>query len=413
MCDCGCGLEIVSVPNDEFARTMDKLRRPEDLVWLEREIDAAAHGDAAAALDAYDQGLHMLESIVRPTLDRLAQLGDETPEWLMARWARWTAYRWMLLNKDPRTDGAARLVLMTHELPDDITPEWLYEHGTRTMGCDLLCEEFALHADGGFADFIDVKAGEELLARAGLVREWPNQSLGVFEYLGVDRNILHVREIGTGERSDVLHLGAITGRDPNAMGFGRLVPILTEPGWMFEQRPISLDPETARQMSEELDDGSMGGILGILAMAYDAGRMPSRPGTREGTYLWSDVLIVDERFEEYAAAHPEICAPRRPSPREARLLERGVERAVAVALATCEYALELAAIDPSALPIAASHAATNLSIPTILDAAREHLTPPGFGPAWMAVGACLAEPLRSRCTELAAEADRKSIATAT
>src|SRR5699024_626316 len=128
------------------------------------------------------------------TLDYLARAGENAPEWLIARWVRTQAYEWMLLTEDPRITEAALSALLTHPIPDEPDIAWLREYGNRVVASDLLCAEVALHACGGFRDFIEARAGEELLDRAGRVREWPNQPLGVYEYLSLDRDVLTVGE---------------------------------------------------------------------------------------------------------------------------------------------------------------------------------------------------------------------------
>lgn len=207
-CSCGCGGEVVAVPPDELTATLDAMTTDEDRVWLEREVDAAARGDAAVALEASEHGPQVQGSTRRLTLDYLARVGNDAAEWLVARWVRSQAYEWMLVNEDPRVTEAALSALVTHPIPDEPDVQWFREYGNRVAACDVLCAEAALHADGGFRDFIEVRAGEELLDRAGRVREWPNQPLGVYEYLGLDRDVLTVREYDTGHERRVLHRAA-------------------------------------------------------------------------------------------------------------------------------------------------------------------------------------------------------------
>lgn len=79
--------------------------------------------------------------------------------------------------------------------------------------------------------------------------------------------------------------------------------------------------------------------------------MPYRPGTRLGTYLWSDLLTVDEEYEEAVTAVPDLSS--QPAP---RIQE-----------------------------------------------------PAGSGPRWRAVADCLQEPERSDCRELARVADQAAV----
>jgi len=79
---------------------------------------------------------------------------------------------------------------------------------------DLLCQEVPLHAAGGLRDFIEVRASKELLDRAGRVWAWPNQPLGLYEYLGLEREVLTIREHRTGREAHVLQLGCASGTGP-------------------------------------------------------------------------------------------------------------------------------------------------------------------------------------------------------
>lgn len=172
---------------------------------------------------------------------------------------------------------------------------------------------------------------------------------------------------------------------------------------MFEHRPISLDATTAGRVVDELVDGSFEGLMQIFADAAAAGRMPDRPGTRVGTYLWSDLLVVDE---EYEAAMAEDGVGTEPAPRIRELMDEGLSRPVAEALGTCELALSVADTGSAAsLAVLASHAGYNLTATEVLAAARTHCTPPGSAPGWRAIAACLQEPQRSACLDLARTAE--------
>lgn len=209
----------------------------------------------------------------------------------------------------------------------------LRRYGTRVAGGDVLCEEAALHADGGFRDFLEVRATDALLERAGRVREWPNQPLGLYEYLGLDQDILTVRDHHSGQQVEVLHVGCSAGTEPGQLVFGRLVPIDTAPSRMFEQRPISVDPTTAKRLADELDDGSFEGLMAIFAEAGAAGRMPDRPGTRVGTYLWSDVL----RRCRWSRPTPDTTSlhPRSSRPPASIARRRGLDRPGARSRSAC------------------------------------------------------------------------------
>ena len=140
----------------------------------------------------------------------------------------------MLLNADPRVDDAVRFTLAaTHDFPLEIGPDELLELGNRVAGCDWIYEEIALYASHGLDDFLDVKAGPELVRRAGPVERWPHIPLASYRYGALEADTLTVRDLRSGANRRVL--GCVTGAEPDAPVLGRIVPILEAPGQMFEQ----------------------------------------------------------------------------------------------------------------------------------------------------------------------------------
>jgi hypothetical protein len=324
----------------------------------------------------------------------LARLGDHTPSWTVGRWVVQQAYRWMLLNADPRVDDAVRLTLVaTHDFPLEIGREELYELGNRVAGCDWICEEIALYASHGLADFLDVKAGPELLSRAGPVERWPHIPLASYRYGALEADTLTVRDWRSGANQCVLHLGCVTGAEPDAPVLGRIVPIPEAPGQMFERRPLEVDEATAKAVARASTEDPLA-WLWELSTAIEEGRMPHRPGVGTRTPVWSDV--VPEGPSELDDSEP--------AGRVQDLMTAGVPRAVAEAVGTCELALVVAKVAPDALPVAACHAALALTHPAVLDAVRRYACGSETAEGWRAIAACVAEPTRAACRALAEQA---------
>ena len=85
---------------------MTHLMTDEDIEHMDAHIGAAARGDAHEALWHLQQTLQVEGSLTPHKLHELAMLGDEAPGWMYSRWCVEQAYRWMLVERDPRTDDA-------------------------------------------------------------------------------------------------------------------------------------------------------------------------------------------------------------------------------------------------------------------------------------------------------------------
>lgn len=417
----------------------------DDLAAVHEHLAASYRGDAAAALAAYGRRPVGQGQPIMHELAFLDRLGEDAPDWLIARWACDTAHGWMLERSDPRPERAARALALTYEPPppeatrDDIA-FWLTMIAVR----DDLVRQHALFDLGGLADFVDRGAQPELLARAPRLSEWGGRPWSVFERTDLRRDVLTVRDLATDESYDVLHLGAANGAAPDAVLLGRVAPTDAAPGRVFVHRPVTVDPRTADALvAAARDDDPTDGeaFAECLVEGIVNGRMPFAPGGRLRTWMWSDVLVVDEdhaaagmvdgrtfsaddRVEDLNLAlraleqrHPTSDEPEKgeEAPRRTDLRRLGVDDEVATSVLTCECALMMADLNrdgsiSGGLELAATNAANNLWYPPIVEGVREHATAPGSGPAWRAVAACLAEPFRSSCLEFAEVAERKTAA---
>jgi len=380
---------------------LDALRTPEDDAAMLESYEAELRGDAAAAIEAMQRTFHVVGSTRLAKLEHLAHLGDAAPEWLIARWLRDQAYAWMLHEQDLRVGVAATYATLTHDVPDlsdEQLAEWFEQYGPRVIASDTLCQGFALYREGGFADFLAQRASPSLLARAGRVREWPETPLRVYELAEIEGPLLMVRDLATGALHPTLHIGAGDGCARGDHVLGRLVPIDTAPGEMFEHRPIPLDRVTADSLVEVLEDDPVP-LCAELLRAAEENRMPYRPGTHVNTPLWSDI-VDDERDDPHddATAMDDDDAPSRVRD----YMDAGLDRRIAEALCTCEMALEMGSIVPSAVVVLAQHAAFNLAHPLVYEAARRHLVRPMDADGWELVARHVPEPSRSQCLELAA-----------
>lgn len=139
------------------------------------------------------------------------------------------------------------------------------EFFTGLAASDWVCEQLALYEMGGLADFIDVRAGEDLLARSDRLDEWHPAAMRGFTIDDFQDDRLLVTELGGGEVQEVLNIGTLSDRDRGAPVLGRVVPISTSPGLMFDVRPVDVDLETAREASQRAEDGHDLGWLDAIS----------------------------------------------------------------------------------------------------------------------------------------------------
>src|SRR5687768_12749500 len=97
---------------------MSDLITDEDRALMHAEIAAGARGDALEAYNCHEAGLQLEGGLYPYMLRELVILGDEAPAWMYSRWCLDLAYRWMLIEHDPRIDDAVKQLLVTSYLDE-------------------------------------------------------------------------------------------------------------------------------------------------------------------------------------------------------------------------------------------------------------------------------------------------------
>ena len=256
---------------------------------------AAARGDARLAWEHETAGLCVVESPHRNQLRELVDLGDAAPGWMYSRWCAAQAHRWMLLERDPRTDAAVRETIATAhwEFLDDLTSaSALLSYGTMVAASDWICAELCVHEFGGLADFIDLRAEDALINRCDQIEKWVGAPMGGWRLEDARDDRLIVTDLETGLSLEALDLGAMRGRASGTTVLGRLVPIGTGPGAMFASRPVEVDRVTAELAARltTLDDST--GWLDAIMDGRSAGRLPPYFSCIGGTLFSSDEVAV-------------------------------------------------------------------------------------------------------------------------
>jgi hypothetical protein len=380
---------------------MSHLLTAKDHELMHAEVDAGARGDATAAFNFHQAGLQVEGSIRPYQLRELVILGSDAPAWMYSRWCLDVAFHWMLLEQDSRVDDAVRQLMIcshlaaTEEVLED--PVAFTELGTRIASGDRLSQELALYEYGGLYDFLDVKAEPGLLDRCDQIDEWSVQPMGGYVIEDACGPRLQVVDLGTGGEVEVLNIGALTDRERGEAVIGRLGPISSEPGLMFQSRPISVDLTTAQGVAEgrgPQDDWPQ--WIPAVAEGCHEGRLPYAFSCGRSTLYSSDIPpMVDGRVDMDV---DDLEAP-------GRLLElraAGLDDVVAEGVMLAEFALIAVRVSgPDAVSVVGPHLASVIVEPRVLDALRVYCTAPEHEHHWDMLAAGTVEPVRSRCTELA------------
>jgi len=279
-------------------QSLEHLLTDEDHVAMQASMVAAARGDALTAWEQTMSGLVVEEALCHHQLRELALLGEDAPAWMFSRWAVDQAYRWMLLEQDPRTDLAVLETLgaghWDHVQAIKHDPLELKEYGTLVAASDWMCQQLATYEVGGLADFLDVRAEQGLLDKCDRIRDWAASPMGVFLLDRCDAGVLRVRDVVRDESVDVLNLGAGADRGLGAHVLGRLVPISVGPRRMFDLRPVSIDAETAEVAAGLIRSGDELGWIEAVGRGRDEGRL-ARGFSCGGATLYSSDIVPERR----------------------------------------------------------------------------------------------------------------------
>jgi len=263
---------------------------PELYACVERSQLAERAGDVTAALEwhrcvpMFRKGRH------REVLGRLADLGDDVPGWV---WARWIVYQ-SLRCEDGDTGRLVqdRLRQATEELHADLMEDCFRHQGdpiqviARVLGESWAFHQRVAHEGGGLVAFVDEFATGRLVEHAALARRWAGARLSGYE-LGESGPgaTLSVREAGGDEWVDVLDLGA-RACAPGGWVLGRLVPSGVGDRLMFDMPPLGVPAAIASEVANR-PDGDWWRVLTTLR---------ERAGVRSESFLLEDFeLLTDVR----------------------------------------------------------------------------------------------------------------------
>jgi hypothetical protein len=219
--------------------------------------DAELRGDAAEALRLHRSVPFFVHSTHGDQLDVLAQLGESAPSWMISRWLTIQARRRMWTGGDERQANRVLQFVVPLLYPDGIPWEpmgcaWPEQVLPLINGQDWVVRQVDLYELGALRDLVRRHASEELLARADDLDEWiraPMRALRLETSGPKWPEPVVVTDLRNKELIEVLDLGVGEQLPAGQHLLARLVPTRTEPGVMFDWRPLPVDEQTARAVS--------------------------------------------------------------------------------------------------------------------------------------------------------------------
>lgn len=379
---------------------MTHLITDEDIEHMDAHIGAAARGDAHEALWHLQQTLQVEGSLTPHKLHELVTLGDQAPGWMYSRWCVEQAYRWMLVERDPRTDDAVIHTMVaahaerSEEVAHDAT--LFRELGTLIAATDWLCEELAVFDYGGLLDFLDVKADASLVERCDQIRDWAETRMNGYVLEDANGPALRVRDLSTGAPLEVMNIGALTDRGTDCPVIGRVVPVASRPGLMFASRPVSVDLETAQAVAAASTHEDSAYWIACIDEGRADGRLEHGFSCRNGTLFSSDIVPVSSLQE----GQEEDLGP--PPGRLVDLLDQGLSEHEANGVMVAEVAFIVITVSGvHGASTVAPHVGAVILDPRVFEALRRHCTSAEHAAHWSMLADCSVEPVRSRCDELA------------
>lgn len=266
-------------------RVADSMTR-ELYACVDRSMSAERSGDVVAALEWHQAVPMFRKGRHRAVLTGLADLGDDLPEWV---WARWIAYQSVRCEDGGVGRRHRELVQgLMRGLHGDLLADCFRRQddpirvAATVMGESWAFHQLSAHEHGGIRDFVEEFATGRLAEHAALPLRWAGTPMTGYQ-LGESRpgTGLRVREAQGGGWLEVLDLGARS-CSPGGYVLGRLVPSGLGSTLMFDTPPLGVPEHLARA-------ANAGVAWWDVAAAYATGTGSSSLFLREDYELTGDV----------------------------------------------------------------------------------------------------------------------------
>lgn len=355
--------------------------------------DAELRGDPAEALRHYAAIPMFSASLHLDRLRQLVEFGEDAPGWVWSRWLTVQTRR-PLWTGSTSAAGPDPALLATLEAvyPDGIDPSYLEDTSLEVFLTflherDWVLRQLAVYEHAGLRELVEQFAGPRLLERADRAQEWVEAPMGAYR-LDSDENGdagLWLTDLGTGRRVEVLDLGLATEHSPGTHLLGRLVPITQPPHRMFEWRPLSVDPDTARAVADRPAEW-----LSTLATRAHAGLLPPMFSYRDD----DDSMLSDLPSRCWLGLLDPADVSRLPAP-------DGLIDYDDAAMFVLGKLLRAVPKVPLGIAAARDIAEALLVEPGLHARIRREFGSRRFAPAWRLLAGIVRDPARSRCLRFA------------
>ena len=244
-------------PSDRPYRSISSQLTPAHDRAVRESADAELRGDAATALSLHRSVPFFTRSTHGDRLQQLADLGSDAPGWMVNRWVTVQARRRMWTGGDPAGANRALQLLVPLLYPDHIPFERIgCRHPEQVIPwineLDWVVRQADVYDLGALRRFLNDHAAPELLVRTDEIIGWAEAPMRAcrVDYVDPERTRpMRARDLTSGEVLELLDLGAAVASGQHVLG--RVVPISTAPGLMFDWRPMPVSAEAAEAVAED------------------------------------------------------------------------------------------------------------------------------------------------------------------
>jgi hypothetical protein len=347
--------------------------------------DAELLGDAATALKRHRSVPMFRRSTHGDRLQQIADLGEQTPGWVINRWLTIQARRRLWTGADEaainRNLSFVVSLVYPHHIPWEVIGcDYVEQVGPFLNECDWVVRQVDLYETGALRLLLRRHVSAELLARADQIEQWCEAPMRALRYDGGEpsADVAHFTDLATKQSVSLFDLGLGEYAEPGQCLLGRVVPTTAVPGAMFDWPPLPVPESTARAVG--LDPARWLMTLHHLAVS---GQVEPGFSYRPEASITSDL-----------PRHAWISLAGFP---EEELDGRDPELVVGDAL---DAALRMAGDGVDQRP--KRHLLTDLLLDASLsEVVRMRRARPELTASWRALGAVVREPAARRCEEMA------------
>lgn len=269
--------DVVSGSAEEIAEVF----RPEDLHVVTAARLAEDTGDFEGAITLLKETPRPLEDGWLRDLEHVRGLPADAPSDVWLRWLFSAATRFVL---EPRALDVARHYAVVLLQAVGAGAAQIRELTLQRAVQDVVVHDACLFDEGGLAGYLECRAAPHILERAGAVTEWLAVPPSAFELVATGDGVDTVLDLSSSRQRRIKDTNVFRGLPPGSVVYGRVGPIVEQPGEAFGMQPIQIDRVTSRRLTSVTREGGTAEhrlrVLGEMAAAREGGRTGARASRR-------------------------------------------------------------------------------------------------------------------------------------